>query len=164
MNDMKTRPKTFVRTKLTGAAESHSMTLLKTRDLVDVSDEPVERGGTNEGFAPTELFLAALIACSNVVSHKIAKKNGFQLESLDITLDAGFNRLGVTLQEEVDLPFPDIKLRIEAGTDATPKQIEILKSDLPKYCPVSRMIEQAGTRIETEWVIRGARDAHRPID
>jgi len=153
MTNIKIKPKTFVRARLSGVAESHSLTLLKTRDLVDVSDEPVARGGTNEGLAPTEFFLAALVACSNVVSHKIAKQNGIKLESMEISLDAGFNRLGVTLQEEIDLPFPDIKLRIEATTDASEEQLEILKRDLPRFCPVSKMIEQAGTTIETEWVI-----------
>jgi putative redox protein len=151
MNDVKV--KTTVRVKVSGEAESHSLTLIKTRDLVDVSDEPPERGGTNEGLAPTELFLASLVACSNVISHKIAKKNSIQLNSLEISLDAGFNRLGVTLQEEVDLPFPDIKLRIEINTDASAEQLEILKRDLPRYCPVSKMIEQAGTKIDTEWVV-----------
>ena len=150
---MNIKAKTFVRAKVSGVAESHSLTLIKARDLVDVSDEPPERGGTNEGFAPTELFLASLVACSNVISHKIAKKNNIQLNSLEISLDAGFNRLGVTLQEEVDLPFPDIKLRIEISTDATAEQLEILKRDLPRYCPVSKMIEQAGTKIDTEWVV-----------
>ncbi len=151
MNNTKT--KTVVRYKLSGFAESHSRTLLKVRDLVDVSDEPLERGGTNEGLAPTEFFLSALIACSNVISHKIAKQNSIRLESLEISLDAGFNRLGVTLQEEVDLPFPDIKLRIEATTDAPEEQMEILKRDLPRFCPVSKMIRQAGTKVDTEWVI-----------
>ena len=93
------------------------------------------------------------MACSNVISHKIAKKNNIRLDALEISLDAGFNRLGVTLQDEVELPFPDIKLRIEATTGASDEQLEILKRDLPRYCPVSKMIEQAGTRIETEWVI-----------
>ncbi|RLA32404.1 MAG: hypothetical protein DRR11_08375 [Gammaproteobacteria bacterium] len=153
MNDVNIKSKTFVRAKVSGVAESHSLTLIKARDLVDVSDEPPERGGTNEGLAPTELFLASLVACSNVISHKIAKKNSIQLNSLEISLDAGFNRLGVTLQEEVDLPFPDIKLRIEISTDATAEQLEILKRDLPRYCPVSKMIEQAGTKIDTEWVV-----------
>ena len=150
---MNIKTKTVVRYKLSGSAESHSRTLLKVRDLVDVSDEPVERGGTNEGLAPTEFFLSALIACSNVISHKIAKQNGIRLESLEISLDAGFNRLGVTLQEEVDLPFPDIKLRIEAITDAPEEQMEILERDLPRFCPVSKMIRQAGTKVDTEWVV-----------
>jgi len=153
MNDVNIKTKTFVRAKVSGIAESHSLTLIKARDLVDVSDEPRERGGTNEGLAPTELFLASLVACSNVISHKIAKKNGIQLNSLEILLDAGFNRLGVTLQEEIDLPFPDIKLRIELDTDASPEQLEILKQDLPRFCPVAKMIERAGTKIETEWVV-----------
>ena len=154
MNDVKVKTKTTIRAKVSGVAESHSLTLLKARDLVDVSDEPPERGGTNEGLAPTELFLASLVACSNVISHKIAKKNNIQLNSLEISLDAGFNRLGVTLQEEVDLPFPDIKLRIEINTDASADQLEILKRDLPRFCPVAKMIEQAGTKIDTEWVVR----------
>ena len=154
MSEIKVKPKTLVRAKLSGVAESHSLTLLKARDLVDVSDEPIERGGTNEGLAPTEFFLAALIACSNVITHKIAKQNGIKLESMKISLDAGFNRLGVTLQEEVDLPFPDIKLSIEVTTDAADEQLEILKRDLPRFCPVSKMIAQAGTRIDTEWIVR----------
>jgi uncharacterized OsmC-like protein len=150
---MKMKAKTLVRMKVFGEAESHSRTLLKARDLVDVSDEPEERGGTNEGMSPTEFFLSSLVACSNVISHKIAKKNDIQLASLDISAEAGFNRLGVTLQEEVDLPFPDIKLRIEATTDASAEQLEILKRDLPRFCPVSRMIEKAGCTIDTDWLI-----------
>ena len=148
------KPKTIVRSKITGEAETHARTLLKVRDLVDVSDEPVERNGTNEGFAPTEFFLGSLAACSNVISHKIAKKNDINLESMDILIDASFNRLGVTLQEEIDLPFADIQLRIEVSTDASDEQMEVIKRDLPKYCPVAKMIEAAGTKIDTEWVIR----------
>ena len=67
-------------------------------------------------------------------------------------MDIEFNRLGVTLQEEVDLPFLDIKLRIEATTDASEEKLEILKRDLPRYCPIAKMISAAGTPIETEWV------------
>ncbi len=145
--------KTVVRYKISATAESHSRTLLKTRDLVDVSDEPFERNGTNEGFAPTEFFLSSLAACSNVISHKIAKKNDIDLKEFEISMDIGFNRLGVILQEEVDLPFPDIQLRIEATTDAPDEKLEILKRDLPRYCPVAKMIEAAGTKIDTEWVI-----------
>ena len=147
------RLKTLVRTKLSGVAENHSRTLLKTRDLVDVSDEPLERGGGNHGMAPTELFLAALIACSSVMSHKIAAHNDIRIEALEISLDAGFNRLGVTLQEEIELPFPDIKLRIEITSDAADDKMAILQRDLPRFCPIAKMIAQAGTRIETEWIV-----------
>jgi len=150
----KIKPKAIVNYKLQGSAESHSRTLLTVRDLVDVSDEPEERGGTNEGFAPTEFFLGSLLACSNVISHKIAKKNDINLEAFELSMDIRFNRLGVTLEEEIDLPFPDIKLRIEATTDATDDKLEILKRDLPRFCPIAKMIEAAGTNLETEWVFK----------
>jgi uncharacterized OsmC-like protein len=150
----KIKPKTIVNYKLQGSAESHSRTLLTVRDLVDVSDEPEERGGTNEGFAPTEFFLGSLLACSNVISHKIAKKNDINLEAFELSMDIQFNRLGVTLQEEIDLPFTDIKLRIEATTDAADDKLEILKRDLPRFCPIAKMMEAAGTNLETEWVFK----------
>jgi uncharacterized OsmC-like protein len=148
----KVKPKTIVTYKLYGSAETHARTLLKVRDLVDVSDEPEERGGTNEGFAPTEFFLGSLLACSNVISHKIAKKNDINLESFELSMEISFNRLGVTLQEEVDVPFTDIKLQIEATTDASDDKLEILKRDLPRYCPIAKMISGAGTPIETTWI------------
>ena len=145
--------KTVVKARLTGVAESHSLTLLKVRDLVDVSDEPEIRGGTNEGFAPTEMFLGSLAACSNVITHKIAKKHGIEIDSLEIGVDAEFNRLGVTLTEEIALPFPRILLEFKIGTSADEAAIETLKSELPKFCPVAKMIEGAGTEIVSTWIV-----------
>jgi putative redox protein len=150
---MTIKMKPYVRQVVTGTAESHSLTLLKTRDLVDVSDEPPERGGTNEGFSPTELFESSLVACTNVISHKVAKKNGINLMSYHITLDAGFNRYGVMLKEEVDLPFEDMILTIEVTTDASDDEMKLLEKELAMYCPISKMILAAGTKIETIWVI-----------
>ncbi len=150
---MTIKMKPYVRQIVTGTAESHSLTLLKTRDLVDVSDEPEERGGTNEGMSPTEFFEASLIACTNVISHKVAKKNDINLMSCDITLDAGFNRYGVMLKEEIDLPFEDMKHTIEVTTDASDDEMKLLAKELSMYCPISKMIVAAGTKLETVWVI-----------
>jgi len=69
---MKIQAKTIVQFQMIGEAETHSRTLLRTRELVDVSDEPEARGGSNEGFAPTEFLVAGLVACTNVISHKVA--------------------------------------------------------------------------------------------
>lgn len=156
---MSIKMKPYVRQVVTGSAESHSVTIVKTRDLMDVSDEPVERGGTNEGMSPTELFQASLIACTNVISHKVAKKNEVNLMSYDITLEAGFNRFGVMLKEEVDLPFEDMVLTIEVTTDASDEEMELLAKELAMYCPISKMIVAAGTKLETVWVINRPGDA-----
>jgi putative redox protein len=150
---MTIKMKPYVRQIVTGSAETHSLTLLKTRDLVDVSDEPEERGGTNEGFSPTEFFEASLVACTNVISHKVAKKNGVNLMSYDIHLDAGFHRHGVMLKEEIDLPFEDMVLTIDVTTDASDEEMELLAKELSMYCPISKMIIAAGTKLEIVWNI-----------
>jgi putative redox protein len=150
---MSIKMKPYVRQVVTGTAESHSLTLLKTRDLVDVSDEPEERGGTNEGMSPTEFFEASLIACTNVISHKVAKKNGVKLMSYHITLDAGFNRYGVMLKEEVELPFEDMIMTIDVTTDASDEAMDLLAKELAMYCPISKMIIAAGTKLDITWNI-----------
>lgn len=147
------QPKTIVKIKISGTAESHSRTLLSTRDLIDISDEPEVRGGTNEGFAPTEMAMASFIACSNVISHKIAEKNHIPVQDMRFELEAEFNRLGVTLQEDIAVPFEKLDLVIYLTTSATDAQLEVLKQDLPKYCPVGKLFSQAGTKVTTTWVV-----------
>ena len=147
------KPKTSVRTKVSAISESHSRTLLKVRDLVDVADEPEVRGGTNEGFAPTEMAIAAFLACTNVIGHKVAHMHGIDIQSMEIDADAEFNRLGVTLQEEVDVPFPEMLLTIRITSSSTDEELELLKRDLPRFCPVGKVFEQSGTKVVTNWEI-----------
>ena len=150
---MNVKPKTSVRTKVSAISESHSRTLLKTRDLVDVADEPEIRGGTNEGFAPTEMAIAAFLACTNVIGHKVAHMHGIDIQSMEIDADTEFNRLGVTLQEEIDVPFIEMVLTIRLSTSSSDTELEALKRDLPRFCPVGKLFEQAGTNVITNWEI-----------
>lgn len=148
---MKVKQKPVVTYKMSGEAESETRTRLECRDLMDISDEPEARGGTNEGFAPTEFVMGGLIACTNVITHKIAAKHNIEIEELTVDLVAKFNNQGVTLQEEIDVPFPEMKLIINIKTNASDEEIETLKTNLPKYCAVSKIIHQCGTDLKSEW-------------
>lgn len=151
MKDQNIKLKPVVTYRLTGVAESHSATVLKTRDLMDVSDEPIARGGTNEGFAPTEFVLGGLAACTNVISHKIAENAGFSIDELVVDVEAQFNRLGVNLRDHIRVPFPEIKLSIRVVTDATVEQRATLKRDLPKFCAIANIIRESGTKVIEDW-------------
>lgn len=148
---MNAKLKPILTYRLSGAAESPTLTVLKTRDLLDVSDEPTARGGTNEGFAPTEFMLGALAACTNVISHKIARRNGIEITALEVSLEAKFNQLGVNLVEDVQVPFPEIKMTVDVTTAASEAEIEELANDLRKYCAISRIIRESGTNIIEVW-------------
>ena len=146
-------PKTTVHQKIEATCPTHSRTDLRTRGLESVIDEPPERDGTNLGFTPTETLIASLIGCTNVISHKIAHKYGIEFEAMTIDADATFDRRGAILEEEIKIPFPKIVLSINVTTSASDAELETVKTDLPKFCPVSKVIRESGTVIEEVWTV-----------
>lgn len=147
-------PKTVVALRLNGNCVSHSRTDVSVRDVRGTIDEPMERGGTNQGLTPTETLMAALIGCTNVITHKVAQKNGVDIKSMNVRVEAQFDRRGVTLAEEIDLPFPSATLYIDLVTDAEAAAIEKVKRELPMFCPVSKVIRGSGTELKEVWSVR----------
>ena len=145
------KPKTTVQQRIVATCPTHSRTDLRVRDLESVIDEPEERDGTNLGFTPTETLIASLIGCTNVISHKIAHKYGIAFDDMTIEADATFDRRGASLMEEIGVPFPKIVLTIDVRTDASDADMEKVRTELPKFCPVSKVIREAGTVIEEVW-------------
>jgi putative redox protein len=98
------KEKTVVTQRIHGDCPTHSRTEISTRDVRTVVDEPKERDGTNMGPSPTETLVAALIACTNVISHKCAKKRGVEFKSMSIDAESMLDRRGTQLLEEIEVP------------------------------------------------------------
>ena len=140
-----------VHMKLDGSSKSHSRTDIITRDVESVIDEPIARGGTNLGLSPTETLVSSLIGCTNVITHRIMEKMGFTINSMDIKSKTMFNRDGVGLIQEIDVPFPEITLDINISTNASQNDLEEVKKQLAMYCPIAKVIRNAGTKINENW-------------
>ncbi|WP_210731910.1 OsmC family protein [Hydrogenophaga sp. PAMC20947] len=145
------RPKTTIKMRMQGEVISHARTDVTVRDLSTTIDEPTERGGTNLGFSPTETFAAALVGCTSVISHKIAHRMGITFGAMSLRLEADFDRRGVTLVEEVAVPFPAMTLHIDVATDATPEQMEQLQRELAMFCPIAKLVRASGTQLTELW-------------
>ncbi len=141
--------------KMSATCPTHARTDLMVRDLELVIDEPQARGGTNLGFSPTETFMASLIGCTNVITHSIAHKMGVEIANMNIEIDYDFAFLGARVIEEVALPFPEVRMTINLETAATPEQIDHIKEDLAKFCPVAKMFRNAGCNIVETWNVTG---------
>ena len=150
------RPKTIVTATAEGACVSHSRTDVSVRDLSVTLDEPLDRGGTNQGPSPTETLMAALVGCTNVILHKIAARNKVELMSMHVRLQADLDRRGVQLLAEVDVPFPAMRLYIDIVTNAGDTEVDQLKRELGMYCAVSKVIRASGTRLEEYWTVTRA--------
>lgn len=149
-------PKTTVRLAATAHCPSHTLSEVSVRDLAFAIDEPVARGGTNKGPTPTDTALAALAGCTNVIGHKCAESLGIDIGHLDINITCDFDRRGVTLSEEIDVPFQRIELAVEADGTADDADLQRVASEVRKYCPLSKLFRQAGTEIEEVWKTKAA--------
>ncbi len=149
---MAIRQKNTVTLKVAADCPSHSLATVKVRDLEFHIDEPVERGGTNHGPTPTDTVLAALVGCTNVIGHKCAQKLGIDIGHLNIDAACEFDRRGVTLSEEIDIPFTKIVLRITSSGSAGEKELQQVAEEVAKFCPLSKLYRQAGTEIEEHWI------------
>jgi uncharacterized OsmC-like protein len=149
---MAIKMKTVVTYRTTAACPTHARTEIPVRNLNVVIDEPEERGGTNLGITPTETAMTALIACTNVIGHKNAKRLGIDLGTISIDADCKFDRRGVLMEEEIDIPFPEITLTVNCDTPASQEDLTQVGVETAKYCAIAKLFEAAGTNLTVNWV------------
>ena len=137
--------------KLTAQCPSHARTDVAVRDVSVTVDEPLARGGTNQGLAPTELAMAALLGCTNVILNMCAKKAGLEVSALDLALDAELDPRGVMLLEEVDAPFPKVRLTINLQAKGSQEALDKVKANLSRFCPVSKLFSGSGSELVEDW-------------
>jgi len=150
------REKTTVTQRIRGDCPTHARTDIATRDVRSVIDEPKERDGTNMGLTPVETMVAALVGCTNVISHKCARKHGVDFKAMSIEAESTLDRRGTQLLEEIEVPLPKIRLVINVTTDASETDVEKVKTDLHRFCPIAKVVRNSGTQIEEIWNVTRA--------
>ena len=107
MADVKLQVKS-TKYRLVCEAVSHSWTDISVRNVKVVTDEPIERDGTNMGASPTEPMMAALVGYTNNVATQSAHHQKPNFEIASIECDVEFDRCGVISAEPIIVPFPKI--------------------------------------------------------
>jgi len=148
---MAIRQKTEMTIKLSGRGTSHSRSETEADGLTVVIDEPVARGGTNEGPSPTSTAYSALIGCTNVIGNKCAQKLGVDIGHLSFEMEVDFDRRGVLLIEEVNVPFKAIRLVVTSDGSASEAELAEVARETEKFCPISKLYEQSGTDLTVTW-------------
>jgi len=148
---MAIRQKTEMTIRLTGRGTSHSRSETEVDGLTVVIDEPVARGGAGEGPSPTVTAYSALIGCTNVIGNKCAEKLGVDIGHLTFEMEVDFDRRGVLLMEEVDVPFKAIRLAVTSDGTATETELGEVAHETEKFCPISKLFEQSGTDLTVTW-------------
>ncbi|WP_417523639.1 OsmC family protein [Marinovum sp.] len=137
--------------KLTGHGTSHARSETEIDGNTVVIDEPVARGGTNDGPSPTATAYAALIGCTNVIGHKCAHKLGHDIGNLAFEMEVDFDRRGVLLMEEVEVPFTAVRLDVAADGPCSEDALQEVAAETAKFCAISKLFEAAGTDLSVTW-------------
>ena len=141
--------------RLAGKAQSSTRSSVVSRDVSMIIDEPIERGGTNEGPMPVEMVFAGLVGCTHVISNKLAKANDVEIVDMDIDVETTMDSRGTRLIEPIDVPFPDTVLHIKATMNGSDEGIEAVINKLKEHCAVSKMLRMSGTKVTENWLVNG---------
>lgn len=149
------REKAIWKFRLTGKAETPTRTKVTSRDVEMIIDEPIERGGTNEGPMPVEMVFAGLVGCTHVITNKLARANNVEIKDMDIDVVTTMDSRGTRLIEPIDIPFPDTVLTINASMTGSVEDIKTVVYSLNEHCAVSKMLRQSGTKVTENWTVNG---------
>jgi putative redox protein len=112
------------------------------------ADEPISAGGDDTAPNPYDLLLGGLAACKIITVQMYAKRKGWQVDSIELTLSHG--KIDAADCEDCDSEkgkVDEIKAEISFKGDLTPEQIARL-GEISNRCPVHRTLSSE-TKIRT---------------
>jgi putative redox protein len=113
-----------------------------------ITDEPVERGGTDEGLSPLQALVASLCGCEAVTFHRAARKFDFDYAEIEVVAD-------YTLQigRAGDGPrFKRVGFEATVRTDESADRLQQVADETERQCPIYALFAQTDVRLETRWV------------
>jgi putative redox protein len=140
---------------VTGGHRSSTQSIATARGKSVIIDEPIQRGGTDEGPMPVEYVFMGLLGCTHVISNKLAAANGIAFTSMDIDIAITMDSHGTRLINPIDVPFPDVTLHITADYEGPREGALQVVEKLRHHCAVSKMLQESGTKVTENWVLNG---------
>lgn len=97
---------------------------------VVISDEPLEMGGRDLGFSPTELLASSLAACTSATLRMYADRKGWNLKEVKLEIDLDWD-------DKANKTVINRKMQLLGNLDET--QLERLLK-VANACPVHKML------------------------
>lgn len=140
---------------ISGKQETRTKSVATARGIDAIIDEPIQRGGTDEGPMPVEYVFVGLLGCTHVISNKLAAANGITFTSMDIDIKVTMDSHGTRLIHPIDIPFPEVTLFITADYEGPQEGAMMVVKKLRHHCAVSMMLRQSGTKVVENWTLNG---------
>jgi uncharacterized OsmC-like protein len=122
-----------------------------TPRVIHVDAVPVY-GGKNAYSGPLAYTLASLTSCSQATATIVARELGIAIEHLRFDLESE-----VEMAALIDLPvaghpdFQAVSLQVAVTTPASEAEVERLRAETERRCPVFQLFTRAGVPIHSRW-------------
>lgn len=127
---------------------------LAVREFSFTTAEPEKIGGRNEGPTPIEYVAAALNGCLGIVIELVAKERGILPDDLKIESAGLVDQRGLFGTANVSPHFQSIDIAITLASPAPNEQIEGLKRETLKRCPVYNLVRDSGAQVSVAWSVQ----------
>lgn len=97
---------------------------------VVISDEPLEMGGRDLGFSPTELLASSLAACTSATLRMYADRKGWDLKEVKLEIDLDWD-------DNANKTVINRKMQLLGNLDETQRE-RLFK--VANACPVHKML------------------------
>lgn len=130
--------------KVKTVGESMARSTTDVRSFKIFMDEPPELGGRDGAPSPLEFILAAHGGCLSYMTFYIGKELGIEVRGTEIAVEASLDpgKFAGT-NRQVRAGYQAVQVTIKVDADATPEQLETLRSEVETRCPVSDNIGSA---------------------
>lgn len=108
----------------------HYKTVLTNNLHEIIADEPIDSGGTDLGFSPTEILKSALAACTSITLRMYTDRKGWALESVTVEVD---------LERDKELNTTQIRRHISLTGNLDEAQKTQLLA-IANKCPVHKIL------------------------
>ncbi|MBI3127772.1 MAG: OsmC family protein [Candidatus Tectomicrobia bacterium] len=116
-----------------------------------VVDEPKRLGGTDEGPSPTGYLAVSLAGCTAVILERCAKDAKLEVESLRVKSTIVYSPRGIAGEEGYPAQPTEAASEVWLRIQATPAQVEALKKDYFRRCPVYNLFKASGCKMTDIW-------------
>ena len=109
---------------------------VKVRGYTLIQDEPASVMGSGKGPTPTDLFMASVATCENVIFVRNAALSGLWLDSLETTAEGSWDMKGLYELEGADSSFKSIRVETKVRTTSPVSEVVRVARLTHRRCPI----------------------------
>jgi putative redox protein len=114
-------------------------------------------GGKDAAPSPIAYALSSLISCSQVTAQLVAKDFGVKLQQFEFDIVADFDTtVLVTGATDGNPNFETIAIQTIVETDISDEQLEQIRLETERRCPIFQLFSRSGVDITNQWSIRNS--------